>query len=291
MFAIVTAVAACSTHDDSDTRILSQDPTLVATLDVREKTPRLPLPDACGTVTSVQPAVSDKPQAAELARKAYDAELLGNPQAAQSLLRRASELDGTDKLAAYHLGRTSEALGDRTSAVTAYCRYLALAPTTAESVEARQRVARLSQSTTRVAAGSGAISAPTGGRSPATRVRRTVRAEPRVSSRVSSTSAGWGGADDGMNASTGVDGRASHTADGEVVAASPRVPTADQPSAPPRTVSRGPSRAQSAGIGAVAGAIIGAATGRSVKSTVIGAAAGGVLGVVVGGGLRPDGSQ
>jgi hypothetical protein len=291
MFAILAAVAACATRDDSDTRILSQDPTLVATLDVREKTPRPPLPDACGTVASIQPAARDKPQAAELARKAYDAELLGNPQAAQSLLRRASELDGTDKLAAYHLGRTSEAVGDRTSAVTAYCRYLTLAPTTAESVEARQRVARLSQSATRVAASSVANSAPTGGRGPAARVRRTVREEPGVAGRVSSASAGWGGADDGMNASTNVGGRASHTADGEVVAASPGVPTADQLPAPSRTVSRGPSRAQSAGIGAVAGAIIGAATGRSVKSTVIGAAAGGVLGAVVGGGLRPDGSR
>jgi hypothetical protein len=290
MFAIFAAVAACSTRDDSDTRILSQDSTLVATLEVRERTPQPPLPDACGTVASGRPAVADKPQAAELARKAYDAELLGNPQAAQSLLRRASELDGTDKLAAYHLGRTSEALGDRTSAVMAYCRYLALAPTTAESVEARQRVARLSRSATRVAGGV-VIGASTGRRASAATVRRTVRERPRVARGAGSAGAVWSGAGDGMSASTH-DGIADRTAaDGDGVATEHRVPTVDQSPAASRSASRGPSRVQSAGIGAVAGAIIGAAAGRSVKSTVIGAAAGGVLGTVVGGGLRPDGSR
>jgi hypothetical protein len=288
MFAILATAAACSARNDSDARILSQDPTLVATLDLREKAPQSQLPDACGTVAYVRPVTADKPQAAELARKAYDAELLGNPEAAQSLLRRASELDGTDELAAYHLGRTSEALGDRTSAVTAYCRYLSLAPTTAESVEARQRVASLSRSAVPVAAASVGISALAGRRARGRTPRRTVREQARVAGRVSSPSAVWGGADDGVNASTEADGRTDRvTADGEVVATQPRVPVVDQPPTASRTARRGPTRAQSAGIGAVAGAIIGAATGRSAKSAVIGAAAGGVLGTVVGGALRP----
>jgi hypothetical protein len=288
MFAILATAAACSARNDSDARILSQDPTLVATLDVREKTPQPQLPAACGTVASVRPVIADKPQAAELARKAYDAELLGNPEAAQRLLRRASELDGTDELAAYHLGRTSEALGDRTSAVTAYCHYLALAPTTAESVEARQRVASLSHSAMRVATGSVAISTRAGRRAPVPTLRRTLREQARVAGRASSASAVWGGADDGVSTSTEIDRRGERrSADGEVVATQPPVPVVDQPSNPSRTARRGPTRAQSAGIGAVAGAIIGAATGRSAKSTVIGAAAGGVLGTVVGGGLRP----
>ena len=184
---IFAAVAACSTRDDSKgTDGLSQDPTLVARLEAGKQTRPQPLPDACGTVAvGAPPSSANQAQADELTRRAYDAEMQGNVQEARTLLRRASDLDATNKSAAYHLGLTSETLGDRTAAVTAYCRYLALAPTSAESAEARQRVAKLSQATTRVAAGSVSESASTSRRrASAATSRRVVRerraAEPRV---------------------------------------------------------------------------------------------------------------
>jgi len=273
VLAIFAAVAACSTHDGSDgAAILAQDSTLVARLE-RDDQPRQPaLPAACGTITvSARPAVVDRRQADELTRRAYDAEMLGNVQEAKALLTRASALDATNKSAAYHLGLTSETVGDRTAAIAAYCRYLTLTPTAAESAEARQRVAKLAQVETRVAAGS------VGERTPARRrvsrasahrptaERRAV--EPRV---VASAS----------------DGRTMSAASPERDTSS-AAPSVDQPTTASRTERRGASRTQSAIIGAAAGAIIGGATGRSVKGAVIGAAAGGILGTVVGG-VRPS---
>jgi hypothetical protein len=290
VLAIFAGVAACSTRDDSSTsEILSQDPTLSATLEVRRKTPPQPLPDACGaTAVAPLPAVADRRRAEELARRAYGAELVGKTQEAHSLLRRASRLDGTDESAAYHLGRTSEVLGDRTGAMAAYCRYLTLASTTAEAVEARQRVATLAQSGTRMAAGTVSIGVPTRRRVASATARRPTRERRPVQRRVAAgTGIEESAPRDGAGILPDVDGRIDRTAaEGDVVATQGQAPTVDQASTASRTQSRGPSRAQSAGIGAVAGAIMGAAMGRSVKSAVIGAAAGGVLGTVVGGASR-----
>ena len=317
------AAAACSTRDDSKGMTddsLSKDPTLVAKLEAGKQAGQ-PLPDACGTVAvGAQPSDANRAQAEELTRKAYDAEMQGNVQQARALLRRASDLDATNKSAAYHLGLTSETLDDHAAAVTAYCRYLALAPTSTESAEARQRVARLSQTTTRMAAGSVSERA-TNGRSAsvatAPRAARTrAAAEPRVVASTVTRGADRSPSQSEPNPPAARseprqaaarseprqspptsepvivtregDGAAdSATAGGEVVAASRPVPPVEQPPAAPPTVRRGPSRAQSAGIGAAVGGIIGAATGRSVKSAIIGAAAGGIFGTAVGGTIRP----
>ena len=296
---IFAAAAACSKSDDSSgTELLSQDRALVARLEVAQETPQLPLPSVCGTVTvAAQPTVGDKQQADALTQQAMVAQMHGNEGEASSLLRRASELDATNKPAAYHLGRTSEALGDRAAATTAYCRYLALTPSTAESVEARQRVEKLSNVTTRVAAGSVTESAPTARparvatATRATRARSTVeprfvrRAPAARSETVTASSTGSAASDaasTGSETSTSTDAGGTGGADGSVVATSGR-PTADRPASASSSSRRGPSRAQSAGIGAATGAIIGAATGRSVKSAVIGGAAGGILGAMVGG--------
>jgi hypothetical protein len=312
---IFAAAAACSRRGDAGAaEALSKDPSLVATLEVRQKANQQPLPDACGAVAVVTGSgAANKPQAEELARKAYDAELVGNTQEAHSLLLRASALDGTDKSTAYHLGRTSEALGDRDGATTAYCRYLALAPTAAESVEARQRLARLSQLEPKMAGASVSI-ALTPQTVRVANTRRVARTHSTVASRAAtrprveqpvriaaaerptrSASVVGDGVDDVPTQSGAagtppdVERRAERSGDAsDGVATSAGVPSG-QPSTAPGIPSRGPSRAQSAGIGAVAGAIIGAAAGRSVKSAVIGAAAGGVLGTVVGGGIRPAG--
>ena len=315
---IVVAAAACSRHDASDeSAILSEDRTLVARLDLDQESHKPVLPAACGTIAiPAQPAVANQHQAEELTNQARDAEMHGDVKEARSLLRRASELDATNKSAVYHLGRTSEALGDSSAAMTAYCRYLALTPTTAEAVEAHQRVTRLSQSKVRVATRNAIDSTTTRQSSTSAATPRAVslvHAQPAVtrraaartttvarsapvatstrSTRVSESSAGRVGEspaprEPASSPSPSSDTAASTVASGDVEMTPNREPTVEQPAPAPRT-SRRPSRAQSAGIGAAAGAIIGGVTGRSVKSAVIGAAAGGILGTVVGGGFRP----
>ena len=304
VLAIFAAMAACSTHDGSEgAAILSQDSTLVARLE-RHNQPQPPaLPAACPAVAvAAQPVVASKRQADELTRRAYDAEMLGNVQEAKALLIRASALDATNKSAAYHLGLTSETLGDRAAAIAAYCRYLTLTPTTAESAEARQRVARLSQVETRVAAGSVSESTPPRRRIASTATRHATgerrTAEPRViasasdgqtmpsASRERGTSSPT--PSDPVATSSDVDRTADVGAAGSDGTTSSTTPSVDQPPTTSRTERRGASRTQSAIIGAAAGAIIGGATGRSVKGAVIGAAAGGILGTAVGG-VRPLG--
>src|SRR4051812_7812519 len=184
LFVILAATAACSTRDSSnDSIVLSKDTALVARFEMRNA-PRPALPAACGSIDAAQPAVANKARADALTRSAYDAELVGNVSQARSLLRQAAELDGTDKVADYHLGRTSEALGDRTGAVAAYCRYLVLTPTTAESLDARGRVEKLSQPQTRTAAGTVSLAASTGRRSRVSAARRATRVRRAVDPRA-----------------------------------------------------------------------------------------------------------
>jgi YmgG-like glycine-zipper protein len=280
---IFAAMAACSSHDDSEgTELLSHDRTLAAQIETDNEARQMPLPAACGTaVVAAQPAAANQSQARELTRRGQDAEIQGNIQEARSLLRRAFELDGTSKSTAYHLGRTSEELGDRTAAMTAYCRYLALRPTMTESSEARQRVARLSQSvTTGVAAGSVGESMPAARRTSVATVRRLTRARPASERRVVASA---GVEQSAVPASQEVYGASSGImTESDAVPTPDPLPSVEQPSTTSRSARRGPSSTQSAILGAATGAIIGAATGRSVKSAVIGAAAGGVLGTVVG---------
>jgi hypothetical protein len=326
MLVLGAALAACSTRDDPRSgELLSQDSTLVARLDVGRDAHQVSLPDACRTiVAAATPAVVNKPQADTLTRQAYDAEILGNVKEARTLFRRASELDGTNKTTVYHLGRASEALGDRGAAIGAYCRYLALAPTATEAAEARQRVASLSTTAVHAASGGASDSVAKSARRGSARVaasqpvtarpmtarpvrvqreptrsaptptvttqrvatRRATREQPAAEPRV-----GVKSADDATSstAATGkveqVGGQVDTASGGEVVATTTtREPSVDQSSTDSRAASRGPSRTQSAGIGAAAGAILGAATGRGVKGALIGAAAGGILGSAVGGG-------
>jgi hypothetical protein len=305
---ISAAMAACSTHDDSDgTKLLSQDSTLVARLEVDRDARQVALPAACGKVVpAVQPAAPSQTQAKELTQQAQDAEMHGNIRVAQSLLRRAVDLDGTSKSAAYHLGRTSEALGDRTTAMTAYCRYLTLTPTAAESAEARQRVTELSKPVTRVAAGSISERATTVRRAATVGTRRvSVRgatSDPRTRARgtVEQSAATMSPErspertprpSDPVPSRTAADTTVSAATQSDAVETPRATSTVDRPATASSSARRGPSRAQSAIVGAATGAIIGAATGRSVKGAVIGAAAGGVLGTVVGSTVRPAGGR
>ena len=191
---LAAAVAACSKNDAAEgTDILAQDRALVARLEVDQETRQPTLPAACGKVAlAAQPALGNQQQARELTRQARDAEMQGNVKEARALLLRASELDGTNKSTAYQLGRTSEALGDRAAAITAYCRYLALTPTTPEAVEAHQRLTQLSRPVTGVAAGSIVDSTSTVSRAPAASVasatpaptRRVTRERPKAEPRT-----------------------------------------------------------------------------------------------------------
>jgi hypothetical protein len=196
---LAAGVAACSRNDAATegTDALAQDRALIARLEVDQETRQQPLPAACGTVAlAAQPALANQQQARELTRQARDAEMQGNVKEARALLIRASELDGTNKSTAYHLGRTNEALGDRTAAIAAYCRYLALTPTTPEAVEAHQRLSKLSQTVTRVAGGSVVDSTPTARKAPIARAasvapapapapaRRVARERPKAAPRV-----------------------------------------------------------------------------------------------------------
>ena len=317
LLALVAAMPACSTRDDvSGAEMLAQDSALVATLQVdRNARPVEPsLPDACAAqAVSAQPAASKRAEADELARRGYDAELRGDVREASTLLRRATGLDGTNRTAAYHLGRVNETLGDRDAAVNAYCRYLTLSPTTAEAADSRQRIAKLSRGAVQMAAGavvSDPASAPR--RASARRAPRAQRAPLQTASaevtasatpdesenrqaaapssvpaaEVSTASTDSASPSDATVATGAVMDTVESAPAAEVVAATPR-PQPSAPSSETRSASRGPSRAQTAIIGAATGAIIGAATGRSVKGAVIGAAAGGVLGTVVGRGIRP----
>ncbi|MBW8771431.1 MAG: hypothetical protein JF589_16880 [Gemmatimonadetes bacterium] len=288
------AAAACSKHDPSEgTDLLSQDRTLVARLEPSRDTQRPSVPDACGAITlAAAPSTANKQRADELTQQAGVAEMHGDIQDAQLLLRRAASLDGTNKSAAYHLGRTSEALGDRTTAMNAYCHYLALAPTANESVEARERVTALSR-TTQHAVGSTNANAPARRSVAVTTPRRPVvehsPVRPRYVASAPVASAPAQRSEPEPTTPPATVTQSSVTTSGEVASAPLPAPPVDQPPTAPRTQRRSTIGAQSAIIGVAAGAILGAATGRSVRSTVIGAAAGGVLGTVVGTATRPSG--
>jgi hypothetical protein len=290
---IVAAAAACSKREPAEGNdILSQDRSLVARLESTKEARRPSVPDACGAIRiATAPSAADQQQADALTQQAGVAEMHGDIQDARSLLQRAAGLDATNKSAAYHLGRTSEALGDRSTAMTAYCRYLALAPTAAESVEARQRVASLSRAMPHITRSVRDSVVTRSNVVAAASPRRPVRARPSVGSRVV---AGAPAQRPAPRSSERITEPAPVTTNGDVVAmasspAQAADPLPDPSPAPSRTERRGSIGAQSTIIGVAAGAILGAATGRSVRSTVIGAAAGGVLGTVVGATTRPAG--
>lgn len=297
LLVVFAPVAACSTRRDTDPEgatALSQDSSL-AHLDLRQLAAQPQLRDACGAVaTAAPPTGDDERQAGELTRQAYKAELVGDVHQAHTLLHRAAELDGTSKPIAYHLGRTSEELGDRAGAMSAYCHYLALAPAASDTADVRQRLMRLSPSL-HVASASGGVSSPQLARAVAPhrgyRAQSLVRSAARVGA-ADRVRVAQGGNLGGGGSIAGSDypptphaGDHRTTADGDVIATA-RPSSSTQPATTPPARRGGLSHAQGAEIGAAAGAIIAGATGRSVKSALMGAAAGGILGAVVAGGTN-----
>lgn len=286
LLTIVAALTACSTRNEpAASSALLQD-TSLANVGLHTDTPLRSLPQACGTVAvAAQPADVDRQRAEALTRQAYDSELVGNVPEARALLHRASELDATNRTAAYHLGRTSETMGDSAAAVAAYCHYLVLGPPTAETADARQRVARLTQPSGQLAAAAVATSAPMRQRVAYAPVRQATRRRATSQQRIVSVATT---ASPGRGSSGTSEARTVSSEAGGADELPPRVP--DQAQAVPTTASptsstrrRGVSRVQGAGIGAGIGAILGAAVGRNAKSAIIGAAAGGVIGGAAGG--------
>ncbi len=87
--------------------------------------------------TGVTPAQSQ--DAERLAESATQAALLGDKAAALDLLTRAADLDATSASIAYRLARTLDELDRPKEALSAYCRYLALAPDASDAAEVRDR--------------------------------------------------------------------------------------------------------------------------------------------------------
>jgi hypothetical protein len=317
---IFAAAAACSSHDDSDAiQLLSKDPSLSARLEIAQDDRQLPLPDECGTVkVATQPSVARKSHSEVLTEQASKSEILGNVQEARTMLRRATELDATNASAVYHLGRTSEELGDNAAATTAYCRYLTLSPSTAESGETRERVIKLSHSVTSVAAGNVSDSVTAVGnvgrassarRNGSTPQRSATHAQPahrsgasaganvaKARSAVAISSSrrahSSGAAESSANGSSTSSGPATAAPAGDGAPEQPAAVNARSTNdvatgrpTPRDEQSSTASLPASRGPNRAQSAGIGAATG-----AILGAVAGGILGTMVGRGRSPIGS-
>lgn len=101
-------------------------------------------PRACvAAAAPAAPAPARREEAVRLAAAADQAAILGDDGEARDLFRRAAALDPTDASVAYRLARLHEDLGEPASAAAEYCRYLALAPESADAPEVAARAARL----------------------------------------------------------------------------------------------------------------------------------------------------
>lgn len=98
----------------------------------------------CPAATPVRaPTESQRRAARELAQLGQQAAILGDRAAALDQLRRAAALDPRDPSLAYQLARASDASGNAADATREFCRLIALAPTTPEAAEARERLLTL----------------------------------------------------------------------------------------------------------------------------------------------------
>jgi tetratricopeptide (TPR) repeat protein len=89
------------------------------------------------------PSPARRDSAEALVAEASESAILGDDEGARDLFRRAAALDPTDATVAYRLARLHEDLGERAAAVGEYCRYLVLAPQSADAPEVAARAARL----------------------------------------------------------------------------------------------------------------------------------------------------
>lgn len=102
-----------------------------------------PAATQCAGVTLPSDARRDPAAARVAAARARELALEAERTQARDAFARAAALDPADPQLAYDLGRAAEEAGDRTTAITALCRYLLLAPAGREAGEARSRLTRL----------------------------------------------------------------------------------------------------------------------------------------------------
>lgn len=101
----------------------------------------------CPVPTSVErPDEEQRLEAERLAAQATQAAILGNAAEAADLLSRAAALDPGSASIAYRLARAYDDLGETRPAMSAYCRYLGLAPDAADASEVLARIDVLSTS-------------------------------------------------------------------------------------------------------------------------------------------------
>jgi hypothetical protein len=314
--------AACTrTRQDDNTAAedaLSRDLTLATQMENRPVDPaRGEAPN--GRVCAAQPVpaapgAKQRQEAAVLAQRAQQAEVVGDTRTARDLFARAAQLDGTDKDVVYHLARADEALGRTGDAAREYCQYLSLVPGAAGAAEANARLAALGTAKkggATVVASSAGVAQRTPWRSTtsASRMRPSL-ASPKIgggatqvasaagsrqssASDMGSTPSTMTGEAAGRRAAAASDAGASApavdttsaTAPEAVMAATttPEQATTSTPSRPTTTVRRQQSHvARNTAIGAAAGAAVGGIMSHSVKGAGIGAIAGGLLGAVSG---------
>ena len=316
--ALLSAACTRTRNDDRETQdALNRDLTLAAQMENRPVDPARPEASSGGGVCAAQPrpaapTVRQRQEAASLAQRAQQAEIVGDTRGARELLARSVQLDATDKYVVYHLGRADEALGRTADAAREYCQYLSLVPGAAGAAEANARLAALG--TPSKAGASRSARRGASWRSPSVALARTTRvgyavsapdtgATTRAMATTPSTSsrrdvlAGAPGttiaAAPGTTSGEAAGHRAGHASGdgiGDVAAADTTIaaaPTATQPAAtpvPPRRNGAGTSHvARDATIGAAAGAAVGAVMTRSARGAGIGAIAGGLLGAISGG--------
>ena len=106
----------------------------------------LTLPAVSACLREPPPAATarrDELAARAAAARARELALVGDRTGARAAFARALLLDPSAAPIAYDLARAAEETGDPRTALSAYCHFLALAPTGADANDARARVARL----------------------------------------------------------------------------------------------------------------------------------------------------
>lgn len=98
-------------------------------------------PYQCPAVNlAAHPGAAERTQARQIAATAAQAVILGDLERARSLLDRATQLDPSSEDLAYRHARVLEELGERTAAISEYCRALAIDPKGAAASDARDRL-------------------------------------------------------------------------------------------------------------------------------------------------------
>jgi hypothetical protein len=97
----------------------------------------------CPAVPAVTPPDEDRAQADRLAGAAAQAAILGDDADVLRLLDEAASLDASSASIAYHHARALAGAGRVVEAVSAYCRFLSLAPGSPDAEEVRSRITSL----------------------------------------------------------------------------------------------------------------------------------------------------